>query len=537
MQEKDSKSSISKNSLWNLIGFVLPALLGIVTIPLIIKNIGVESMGILTLVWTCIGYFSLFDFGVGRALTFTISDLIGKKQWSSISFHVFSGLVLIFFFGLVGAFLVYLSDSYLVTYFFNPSPTLTESTQLSLLYMAICLPFILFTTGVRGILESFSAFKELNLVKIGMGFFNFLAPYVVSLWTTKLDIIVLVLVLGRIFFSLWHFWILEKYLLQHPEPDIQKRWWSRDNIKRFRFWSDEIRMLFSFSSWITLSNIIGPLMVYADRFLIAKFFTAAETAYYTIPFEAVTKIWILPGALAGVLFPAFAKEFSALSMEQSGYRLSQNKLIELYDNSFKLFVVLLIPLTLIVGLFAKELLQWWLGNEFAYRSTAVFMILGFGVIANCFGQITFALVQGSGASRVTALFHLIELPIYIVLVYFLTKQFGITGTALAWFLRVVLDNALLMSYTYFKIDKHFHKSQQMMVYFIGGVVFFICMFANDLIVPPISITNIFLKLSLSVFLIIISAICFKRFWMKNTDKAFIMSLLQKLPFTKAKVNL
>ena len=46
-----------------------------------------------------------------------------------------------------------------------------------------------------------------------------------------------------------------------------------------------------------MSNIISPLMVVADRFLIANVLGAAVVAYYTIPAEFMIRLLILPAAI------------------------------------------------------------------------------------------------------------------------------------------------------------------------------------------------------------------------------------------------
>ena len=65
--------SIKKNTIWNLFGASIPVTLGFIVVPYIISKVGVETFGILSLIWALIGYFGLFDFGLGRALTQQVS--------------------------------------------------------------------------------------------------------------------------------------------------------------------------------------------------------------------------------------------------------------------------------------------------------------------------------------------------------------------------------------------------------------------------------------------------------------------------------
>lgn len=56
------------NLLWSLLGNVLPLGIGLMTMPMLISQLGVERFEVLNLAWLLVGYFSLFDFGLGRAL-------------------------------------------------------------------------------------------------------------------------------------------------------------------------------------------------------------------------------------------------------------------------------------------------------------------------------------------------------------------------------------------------------------------------------------------------------------------------------------
>ena len=56
-----------------------------------------------------------------------------------------------------------------------------------------------------------------------------------------------------------------------------------------------VRELLSFGSWVTISNIVGPLMIYFDRFVIGALLTMTAVAYYTTPFDVVTRFTIISG--------------------------------------------------------------------------------------------------------------------------------------------------------------------------------------------------------------------------------------------------
>ena len=57
------------NLAWNLTGESLPVLAAVVAIPILVHRLGADRFGVLTLSWMIAGYFGLFDFGLGRALT------------------------------------------------------------------------------------------------------------------------------------------------------------------------------------------------------------------------------------------------------------------------------------------------------------------------------------------------------------------------------------------------------------------------------------------------------------------------------------
>ena len=46
---------------------------------------------------------------------------------------------------------------------------------------------------------------------------------------------------------------------------------------------------------MTVSNVVGPIMVYLDRFLIGALLPMAAVTQYVTPYEVVTKLTVIPG--------------------------------------------------------------------------------------------------------------------------------------------------------------------------------------------------------------------------------------------------
>jgi O-antigen/teichoic acid export membrane protein len=184
---------------------------------------------------------------------------------------------------------------------------------------------------------------------------------------------------------------------------------------------------------MTVSNVISPVMVYLDRFMLAVLVPVSLVTYYAIPFEVVTKLWIIPGAVVSVLFPAFA---TSLAHDRSRTAL-------LYRRAVKWILLAIFPLALIVITLAPEALHLWLGGEFAVRGTVVVYWLVVGVLLNSVGYVPVGLLHGAGRPDLVAKLQALEAPFYVLGLLYMTRWYGIEGAAAAWTFRVAVDSVAL----------------------------------------------------------------------------------------------
>src|SRR5690606_12966442 len=200
--------SLKRNTAWNLAGTGLTLLLGVFAIPDLIERIGLEAFGILTLVWTLIGYFSLFDFGLGRALTQQVASSLSSDKRDDIPNLVKSGLRFTAFTGLAGGALLAAVAIPLGRSWLNISLPLQGEAAASLFVAAVGIPLTTSTSGLRGVLEAYEDFKAVNVLRIALGSANFAFPVLSVLFLgTSLVYIVLTLIAARLAVLL-AYWLL-----------------------------------------------------------------------------------------------------------------------------------------------------------------------------------------------------------------------------------------------------------------------------------------------------------------------------------------
>lgn len=413
--------SLKRNTIWNIMGAGIPFLLGVVTIPFLLHRVGVESFGILTLVWSMIGYFSLFDFGLGRALTQQVASKRAEGLLVEVPSLIKTGLLFISGAGLLGGVLLAALAYPLGLKWLNVSVGLQASTINALFIAAVGIPMTTLTVGLKGVLEAYEDFKAANLLRMLLGLANFGFPALsVIIFGPSLSYMVVSLIIVRLVVLLAHLILVYQKL---PAG------WLKASFDK-----DKMRDLLSFGSWMTISNIVSPLMVVADRFIISSIVGASLVAYYTVPSDFLIRILILPGALATALFPRLT---SMMTTDLEGAK-------KVYEKSLKITILTMLPICLSISVFSYWGLYLWLGETFAQNSWKITSILSLGLLMNGVAQVPYAAVQAAGKAKTTAFLHIGEFIFYLPLLFVFLHYFGLIGAAIMWVLRVAADLFILL---------------------------------------------------------------------------------------------
>jgi O-antigen/teichoic acid export membrane protein len=410
---------LARDTAFNLLGHALPLGAAFFAIPGLIEGLGTDRFGILILAWMFIGYFSLFDFGLGRALTQLVAERVAETKASGAPPLAWTALSTMFLLGLVGAAVVGLLAPWLVHSVLRIPGSLHAEALRACRLLGAAIPIVVLTTGLVGVLSAFQRFGVINAIRAPLGVYGFLAPLAVLPYSRDLTVVTSVLVAGRLV-------ACGAYVVacRPVMPTLRS-----GSLARL----SDLRPLFRFGAWMTVTSIVSPLMVYLDRFVVGAVLSVSAVAYYATPFEMVTKLLVVPGAFLTVVFPVFA----------GSHKQDHARTVQLFVRGTQFIALILFPLMLLTVAFANEGLRWWLGDDFARMSTPVLQCLAIGVFVNGVAQMFATHVQAIGRPDLTAKLHLLELPIYLLVLWWGVREHGIFGAALAWTARVLLDAVLL----------------------------------------------------------------------------------------------
>lgn len=398
---------IGRNVVLNLVGHAAPLMAAIFLVPPLVARLGIERFGFLALAWALVGYLALLDLGIGRTLT----RLVASREKESPELAR-AALSLTLVLGAMAGVLLFIFAPPLAHGVLAMPPGLQAEAVEALRLLALYLPLVTVTAALRGILEGRERFGWVSVIRGLLGVLTFAAPLVATAWSTSLAVLVGALGVPRLAGVLAHWAVCRRVA-----PSLTGFRWP--------CWATARRLLV-YGGWLTVSNIVGPLMVYADRFVIGALLAVSAVGYYSAPYEVVTRLWLVPAALTGVLFPAMAA-------------VAPERLAALYRGGLKAVVAIVLPVTLAIVVFAAEGLRAWLGDLFAVEATRVAQIIALGVAVNCLAYLPFTMLQARGRADLTAKTHVAELPIYAVLLVGAVSLWGIEGAAVAWAVRCAGD--------------------------------------------------------------------------------------------------
>ena len=399
----------------NLAGEAAPFSVAIIAIPILIHGIGIDRYGVLTLIMLAVGYFGVFNLGLGSAASKFIADAAASGDHREIPGFFWTSLLFMFGFGVCGGILVAALSPWLVVNVLKITPRLQGESLHSFYLLALSLPFVLSGDSLNGTLSAFQRFDLINAIRVPSGIFYFIAPLLVLPFSSNLGWIVASIVLVRL-----ASWAAKFALCIHIIPGLRQQFGPLRPM---------IGPMLRFGGWVTISAMAVPLMEYADRFIIGAMASLAAVAYYAVPYQITNKLRLVPAALSDVMFPALSG-----SIVRDPARAAL-----IFERSARCILLTLFSPVLFIVTLAPEGLALWLGPSFAEHSAIVMRWLAFAMFINSLARTPYVLLPAAHRPDLVAKLYSAELPGFFLLLCGMLWKYGVAGAAASYAVRTAVE--------------------------------------------------------------------------------------------------
>ncbi len=408
--------SISRHTLFNLGGAVLPMGIALATVPLYLGYIGAERYGVLTVIWALLGYFGFFDLGFGRAVTQRMARLPDADD-SERSRLLWTALLSTSALGMLAGVLLWLFSNYILLNLIDMSAQSRSEVAGAVAWMVIALPVLLPTTVLTGALQARLRFAEVNAIQLICSLISQLLPLAVAAsGHLELKMLVPAALASRALLAMLLFRQCRRHVPLTGKPMVDPL---------------HLKAMLKYGGWVSVMTFLAPLLVTVDRLIIATISGAKAVTSYTVPYDLVSRTMVISGSLSSALFP----------------RLVSSNPVEARDLAERATVALVAIMTpvVIAGTFlAQPFLDVWVGKSFAASSAGVSELILLGVWVNALVIPHHARLMATGSPRTVVTIYLIQIPLYLFMLWMGLRYWGVAGAAAAWSLRVLIDTTMLL---------------------------------------------------------------------------------------------
>lgn len=409
-----SSRTVAVSAAWNIVGRVMPIAVAVVCTPILVSQLGPLRWGVFTLALSLTGLFSIFDFGLSRALTRSVAEAIANDREAELVATVRMGVLSLTILGVLGALLMAVGARFWAADLFRIPPDLQREVLLALYVLSASAPIVMLCTALWGVLAAFQRFKPMNLINIPITSLYYLGPAIVIYVYNSLVAVMLVLVACRMLQVLCYWLLLRRDLPRLPQ--------QRLNLS-------SLVPILKMGGWMSVSNILWPFLTYLDRFIVSSVLSVASAGYYATSVDLVMRLSIVNVAVMNTAFPAMT----------ASHVKNPAETVALFRRcTLAIACILFVPCFLIAAS-SDLILRVWINADFAAHAAAALSVLAIGGYIVAQDTVVSGLLDGIGRPDLNAKLSVGELLIYVPVLILLLHQFGLIGAALGWTARCLID--------------------------------------------------------------------------------------------------
>lgn len=396
-----------KTASYNIAGFAVSLIASFVAAPIIVRKLGVDLYGVYSFIVALIGFTSILEFGFSAAIVKFLSQYkdTDAKLANKTLIIGFSWLI---FVGLVGSAFMFFGAEFLVKTFVKPQVSAVELAVKAIKIASVGFIFGMVNSALTGVLRAYLRYDLTNIINVAKIITMYTAIIVFIFAGYGLAVMVAITVLANMSSMLIYFVTVRRV------SDVLY-------IDRNANYLDSrvVKMILGFSFFIGLNNILSVAYFRMDKFIVGNILGASYIGYYSLAFLVSSMVLTINGLIFNFLFPHISNVLST-ERDQMGFYFSK---------SMKYAVATSALLAFNISAAGNFLLIAVMGRDFYSHIPYVIPIMASLFYFSGIGVVPYHFYNAHGKPKINLISTGIGVGLYLAGCIFLTKRYGITGTA------------------------------------------------------------------------------------------------------------
>lgn len=406
--------SLKKNIISSYISQTYVTVIGIVMVPLYVKYMGAEAYGLVGFFAMLQAWFQLLDMGLTPTMSRETARYKGGAA-NALSLRrllralegIFIGVASVGAAGIIASAGVIASDWLKVQYL--PQ----DEVRYSIMIMAVIIALRLICGLYRGAINGFERLVWLSGFNISIATTRFVLviPLFIFVGTSPIQFFTYQLAIAVIEVMVL---IIQTYRLLPKIDSGQHLPWQWQPLKGVLKFS--LSMAFASSMWV--------LVTQTDKLILSNLLLLSDYGYFILAVLVAGGILLISTPISAAILPRMTK----LNAEGD-----EDGLICLYRKATQLVGIIAVPVTLVLAFFSEQVLWAWTGNAVIANKAAPVLTLyaiGNGLLA--LAAFPYYLQFAKGDLKLHIIGNALFVVIFIPLLFWATKNYGMVGAGYAW---------------------------------------------------------------------------------------------------------
>ena len=399
--------AVRHNIIANFTGNVSRGIFNLAFIPVYIQLMGVEAYALIGIFMSLSAIFVLLDMGLSTTLSRQLSRLSVTKSSEHESRNLVRTFEIVYWLiGILIGVSVIILAPFIAEDWINSTNISTETIEQALLIMGMLLAFqwprAIYIGGLEGLQRQvlYNIIKTLSMLARHVGavlVLIFISPSIINFFYWQSFVALITTIILAV--SLWR---------SLPKSNKHSRFDKALFIKNWKFVSGVVG--------ISLGTI---LLGQIDKIILSKVLTLEVFGYYMLATTIANVIMSLASPIHTALFPKFS---------QLVVKKEENKISDLYHKGCQLASIVILPFTVTMVFFSKEILGFWIGDQFVVDNTYVLLSLLLIVITiKAFMTLPYALQLAHGWTKLAFYKNFITIIIMAPLMLWIVEIYQSVG--------------------------------------------------------------------------------------------------------------